>query len=199
MMNLDELHFVSNKKKSQFKLKAQIGSFFCNTRVATKEAYLLLKQMQFELSFTWSYDPMGIISKLRVEQKTTPYAHTPRSEIEYYMNQEEWQENTLQEAEEKVFISKTSHTPIPHEKHAKRTRESASPSVLEFPKIEFIMYKKKKKKNPLEEPFQEESSHEQTTLVLAGPHVATFPWIEEIFSSSLLSSVSQDPLEIAQT
>jgi len=45
--------------------------------------------MKFKLSFTWSYDPLGIISKLRVEQRTTPYVHTPRPEIEQYANQEE--------------------------------------------------------------------------------------------------------------
>ena len=48
------------------------------------------------------------------------------------MNQEEWQENTLQEAEEQVFISTTSQTLFPQEKHAKRTRESISPLVSEI-------------------------------------------------------------------
>lgn len=67
VMNMDELHFVLAKKKSQFKLKGHIGPFVCNTRVETKEAGLLLKHMQFKLSFTWSYDILGIISKLRVE------------------------------------------------------------------------------------------------------------------------------------
>lgn len=46
--------------------------------------------MNFNLSFTWSYDPLVVISKLRVEQKTTPYTHTPRPEIEQFMNQDEW-------------------------------------------------------------------------------------------------------------
>ena len=53
---------------------------------ATKEADELLKKMNFKLSSTWSYDPLGIISKLRVEQKTTPYGHIPRPEIEQYAN-----------------------------------------------------------------------------------------------------------------
>lgn len=56
--------------------------------------------MNFPLSFTWSYDPFGIISKLRVKQKETPYVSTPRPEIEKYMNQHIWVENTLQEAKE---------------------------------------------------------------------------------------------------
>ena len=49
-----------------------------------RETNLLLKQMNFPLSFTWSYDPFGVISKLRVEQKTTPYVHTQRPKIEKY-------------------------------------------------------------------------------------------------------------------
>lgn len=57
------------------------------------------------------------------------------------------------------------------------------------------MFKKRKKTNPVEEQFQEESSLEHTTLVLTGPHAIAFPRIEEIFSSSPVSSVSQDPLE----
>jgi len=54
--------------------------------------------MKLILSFTWSDDPWGIISKLRVENKTTPYIHTLRPEIKKYVNQSEWAENTLQEA-----------------------------------------------------------------------------------------------------
>lgn len=78
---MDDLHFVAAKKKSQFKIKAWVGPFICNTMAAGKDANFLLKQMNFKLSFTWSYDPFGIISKLSVEQKTTPYTHTPKPEI----------------------------------------------------------------------------------------------------------------------
>ena len=95
IMNMHDLYFVSRKQKTQFTLKAQIGPFIVKTRVAAKEADILLKQMKFKSSFTWSYDPLGIISKLRVEHKTTPYVHTARPEIKQYANQKEWQENTL--------------------------------------------------------------------------------------------------------
>jgi len=59
---------------------------------------MIHKEMKFSLSFTWSYDPCGIISKLRVENKSSPYIHTSRPEIEQYANQLEWTENSLQEA-----------------------------------------------------------------------------------------------------
>lgn len=42
--------------------------------------------MKFGLIFTWSYDLMGVISKLRVENKFTAYHHTTRPEIEQYKN-----------------------------------------------------------------------------------------------------------------
>lgn len=51
--------------------------------------------MNFPLTFTWSYGPFSMISKQRVEQKITPYIQTQRHEIEKYMDQDEWEENTL--------------------------------------------------------------------------------------------------------
>lgn len=87
-MNMDDLNFVSSKQKSQFNLKAQISPFIVNTKAVAKEAYILLKQMNFKLRFTWSYDPLGIISKLMIDKKTTPYVHIARSETQPYENQE---------------------------------------------------------------------------------------------------------------
>ena len=81
MLNANEVHFVSAKKEYQFRIKTQIGTFICNNRATGEEAHKLLKEMQFGLSFTWSYDPLGTISKLRVENKSTPYIHTHRPEI----------------------------------------------------------------------------------------------------------------------
>ena len=86
---MDYFHFVPMKQKAQFELKAQISPFIVNTRVSGKKPNNLLKQMKFKLSFTWSCDPLGIISKLRVEKKTTPYVHTTKPEIEQYSNQVE--------------------------------------------------------------------------------------------------------------
>lgn len=85
-LNANEVHFVATRKKSQFKLKAQVGPFICNIRAAGEEADKLLKEMKFGLSFIWSYDHSGVISKLRVENKFTPYHHIARPEIEKYKN-----------------------------------------------------------------------------------------------------------------
>jgi len=102
MLNADEVHFVAVKKKSQFKLRARVGPFICNTRVAGEEGDKLVKEMKFGLSFTWCYDLMGIVSKPGVENKFIAYHHIARPEIEKYKNQLEWTKNTLQEGEEQV-------------------------------------------------------------------------------------------------
>ena len=72
--------------------------------------------MKFSQSFTWSNHHLGIISRLRVENKTTPYTHTHRLEIERCVSQKTSVENTLQEAEEQLASTSTSHTLVPHEK-----------------------------------------------------------------------------------
>ena len=86
MLNSNEIHFVSTKKRSQFRIKTHIGSFVCNNISAGEEADKLLKEMRFRLIFAWPYDPLGIISKLSVENKTTSYTHNQRPEIERYVN-----------------------------------------------------------------------------------------------------------------
>lgn len=62
MISADEMHFVAAKKKSQFKIKSQIGPFICNSRASGEEADKRLREMNFTHSFTWSYDPWGNIS-----------------------------------------------------------------------------------------------------------------------------------------
>ena len=86
MLNADEVHFVSAKKKSQFRIKSKIGPFICNERAIGEEADKILKEMNFNPSFTWSYDPFGVISKMRVENKSTPYIHAQRPDIEQFRN-----------------------------------------------------------------------------------------------------------------
>lgn len=43
IMNIDDVHFVARKQKSQFKLKSQVVHFIANMRVASKEVDVLLK------------------------------------------------------------------------------------------------------------------------------------------------------------
>jgi len=55
--------------------------------------------MKFHISFSWHYDPCGIIEEMRFKNKSSPYTHVPKPEIEKYMNQIEWEANTLEDTE----------------------------------------------------------------------------------------------------
>lgn len=82
MLNSNEIHFIVAMKKAQFNIKTQESPFVCNTRTTGEEVDKILKEMKLNLSFTWSYEPYGITSKLRVDNKNTPYIHTSRPDIE---------------------------------------------------------------------------------------------------------------------
>lgn len=43
MINMDELHFISGKRRSEFKIKARVGSFICNIRSVGLEVNAILK------------------------------------------------------------------------------------------------------------------------------------------------------------
>ena len=100
MINSDDIHFVSLKKKQQLRIKGQIGSFICNNRGVGEEVDRFLKEMKFDIIFLWQYDPCGIISEMRVKNKNIPYVHSPKPEIKKFTNKTEWEENTLEETEE---------------------------------------------------------------------------------------------------
>jgi hypothetical protein len=95
IINSDDIHFVSLKKKQQLRFKGSIGSFICNNHGAREEADRMLREMNFFMSFPWHYDPCGIISEMRVKNKNIPYVHVSRPEVEKFANQTAWEPNTL--------------------------------------------------------------------------------------------------------
>lgn len=86
---------MSRKQKTQLKLKAQFGYFIINIGVYNKEVESLLSQMKFELSFNWHYYPIGKISANKLEQKSAPYIHTLKPNIENFSNREILEDNTF--------------------------------------------------------------------------------------------------------
>jgi hypothetical protein len=146
MINSDDIHFVSLKKKQQMRIKGKIGPFICNNRAVGGEADKILKEMKFNTSFIWHYDPSGIIAEMRSKNKSSPYAHTLKPEIEKYVNQTEWEANTLVDTEQQespsVTISQTTTPQVPKEK---RPRKDASPSVTEVSVEDFQVYSKRPK------------------------------------------------------
>ena len=99
MINSDDIHFVSLKKKQQLRIKGKIRSFICNSRGIGEEADRLLKEMKFFVSFIWHYDTRGTILEMRIKNKNIPYVHTSRPEIEKFIDKIEWEPNTLVETE----------------------------------------------------------------------------------------------------
>jgi hypothetical protein len=77
-----------------------MGSFICNSRAIGEEADKILNEMKFDTSFLWHYDLCGIITEMRVKNKNITYVHAPKPEIEKFMNQMEWEANTLEEVEQ---------------------------------------------------------------------------------------------------
>jgi hypothetical protein len=146
MINSDDMDFVSLKKKQQMRIKGQIGPFICNNRAVAGEADKILKEMKFSTSFIWHYDPSGIIAEMRSKNKSSPYAHTLKPEIEKYVNQTEWEENTLADTEQQGSLSVTiSQKTTLHVPKEKIPRKDASPSVTEVSTEDFQVYSKRPK------------------------------------------------------
>jgi len=112
--------------------------------------------MKFSNNFKWQYDPLGVINKLRLNFKLSPFMHESRPGIEKYANQLEWLENTLIDMEKQMDTSSILHTPTLQDRNSKRTREEGSCSNKDTTDDRFeIMYMKKLKINPINE--QEET------------------------------------------
>jgi hypothetical protein len=137
MINSDDIHFVVLKKKKQLRIKGMKGSFICNSRAVKEEANKILKEMKFGISFSWHYDPCGIIAEMRLRNKISPYAHVPRLEIEKFMNQTKWEVNTLENVEQKSPPDIISKTTTPHIPKEKRPRKDTSPLITEVLAEEF--------------------------------------------------------------
>ena len=101
-LNSDSINFMAAKRKTQFKLKNQVGPFIINNKDAENEITKKLSEYSFEESFSWNYDPQGILSKLRVKCKLTPFIHEAKPDIEKFANQIEWLENTLTDTTNKT-------------------------------------------------------------------------------------------------
>ena len=65
----------------------------------------------------WYYDPLGVISKLRVKCKLTPYVQEKKPDIEKYSNQSKWLENTLIQAEKKGYTSQILQAPAQEDRN----------------------------------------------------------------------------------
>jgi hypothetical protein len=94
--------------------------------------------MNFSTSFIWIYDPSEIIAEMRSKNKSSPYAHNLKPEIEKYVNQTEWEVNTLVDTEPQESLSVSiSLIATPQIPKGKRPRNDDSPSITEVSTKEF--------------------------------------------------------------
>jgi hypothetical protein len=164
IMNSDDIHFVSLKKKQQLRIKGQIGSFICNNRGTGEEADRMLKEMKFFMSFPWHYDPHGIISEMRVKNKNISYVHVSKPEIEKFTNQTVWVPDTLVEVEQQVPLTTMPPTTMPQVPKEKRPRQESSPPVTEVSSEEFQLHTKRPKTTTVPSPTGEKEALPTTVV-----------------------------------
>jgi hypothetical protein len=181
MINSDDIHFVSLKKKQQLKIKGKIGSFICNSRGVGEEANKILKEMKFEVSFLWHYDPCGIILEMRVNNKNVPYVHIPKPEIERSANQMEWEPNTLEEIEQQDPSVTISQTTTPQAPKEKRPRKDTSPSVTKVSAEVFQLHTKRPKSSHTTDTTGEKET--QSSMTMKGDHSPLVTSSKQIMST----------------
>ena len=126
ILKSDEVNFLSDKKKTQLKIKSQTSPFISNNRTAGQQAEKCLQEFKFSESFKWNYDPLGVIGKIKIKFKLTPFVHESKPDIEKHSNHSEWFENTLKEVEKQGDTSSILQTPTPQDRNSKRLREEGS-------------------------------------------------------------------------
>ena len=88
---------------------------------------------------------------MRVKCKLTPYIHKKKPEIEQYVNQIEWLENTFLDAVKQGDTSHTLQTANQWEKATKRVREESSYTAETTTETRFkLRYTKKPKSNSVD-------------------------------------------------
>ena len=88
---------------------------------------------------------------MRVKCKLTPYIHEKKPEIEQYVNQTEWLENTLVDAVKQGDTSHTLQTANQGKKETKRVREEGTYTAETTIETRFeLRYNKKPKVNSVD-------------------------------------------------
>jgi hypothetical protein len=98
------------------------------------------------------------------KNKNSPYVHAPKPKIEKFVNQTEWEANTLEDTEQQSLSTTISQTTTPQVPKEKIPRKDVSPSVTEVSAKDFQVYKKRPRTSHTTNRYGEEEIH-STTLV----------------------------------
>ena len=88
LISADLTHFCSAKKKSQLRIRNQLGPFIINKREAWEDADRILgEELKLKKIFWWApYDPNSFISDKKVKNMLSAYKHSSILEIEQFAN-----------------------------------------------------------------------------------------------------------------
>jgi hypothetical protein len=68
IFNVDEVHFITRRKKTKFKPKREVVPFIVHCRLALQVLETMLQDLGLEQGgTTWKYDPLGFINNKRME------------------------------------------------------------------------------------------------------------------------------------
>jgi hypothetical protein len=125
-LNVDEVHFIPRRKKTNFKPKREIGPFIVHSRSTLQVLETMLQELGLEQGTTWQYDPLGVINNKRLELDISTYKHQSKPDLEQIRNLDTWEEiqNFLQGQIQKETQSTQEvniDTPLQQEKALKRS------------------------------------------------------------------------------
>ena len=83
---MDQVHFLPMKKGFMYKLPMNVGPFVVNMRQDFDEVSKMLEETHLLLGEKWSYDPHGVISQRRIENRYSVFSHVSRPDQEKLAN-----------------------------------------------------------------------------------------------------------------
>jgi hypothetical protein len=172
-LDSDNIHFIPRKKRTNFKIKREVGPFIVYNRTTLQVVETKLQELNLERGEAWKYDPFGIIKEKRLELGLTSYEHHNKPHIEIIMNLYSWEEvqGILQEktqSVEQLSQTKNIETPQQQEKTLKinflgefqNVSESEDEHSSKKQKIEIIPEENSEENTQLEKEISEQIQKE---------------------------------------
>ena len=89
-LNVDDIHFIPRRKRTNFKPKREVGPFIVVNRLALQFVEAMLQGLGLELGESWQYDPLGVINAKRLQFEITGYEYQSRPDPKQNMNLNRW-------------------------------------------------------------------------------------------------------------
>jgi hypothetical protein len=90
ILNVDEIHFIPRRKKTNFKPKREVGPFIVHSRSTLQVLETMLQELGLEQRKSWKYDPLWVINNKRMELYISTYKHQIKPKLEHIINLDTW-------------------------------------------------------------------------------------------------------------